>query len=327
MTANNSTSPSEWRDVLHKIKAILYRRLLDPWANMSGQTKVWMIMALLTATLMISGFWLAGRFGLLAAFILGLAINIIVFVYTESRLVRLFRYQEWEGQDPWGLRSDIKRLSEIIGMRTPRTLVANLSTPIIYSCGVFPVQMRLVISSGLLDHLDHEERRAVLGYELLRIHKKMTSATTAASALASCFETLGHLLDHTIFLPITLITQRRGRHARREPLRLGLAIFAPIIGLINRVTVSRRQIFKTDLNAAELLSKSSDGDFNHGRQSLAEALYKLDAYAQTRPVKVRLCDSSVFVVNPLTEFQVSSYFLVQPPLKARIRQLIGRSTP
>lgn len=304
------------------------RRLLDQFVwvrfqRVSGFTKVATLLFFASICLLWMGYRFGSRHGLLAGFVAALAVNLIVFLYT-TRLLNLFAGKELLGRDPWGIIRETEALCRLLGIKSPKMIVVSTSTPLIYSCGLFYGQYRVLLSTGLLELFSGDERKALLAFELNKLKYHYTSSTTAATALASCFQAVGQILDCTIFSPVFFLTRNKAYQGRREPIRLGLALMAPLIGLVNRLAVSKERLLELDRKTTETLTQSQSLD--SARMNLAQALFKLESYAQTRPVHVRLCDSPLFAVNPLAEFDVSSYFLVHPKLEFRLLQLIGRKT-
>lgn len=298
------------------------RMMFTPWTRISLFARVVWILAVMSLLFLVAGYLIASRQGLLAGFTLLLIVNSLVLLYS-ARVAELFPAQEWTGRDGFGLVHEVSQVAAHFGIKPPQVMVVGISSPLIYSTGLFPSTSRLIISEWLLTKLTPGERRALLVYEIYRQQRQLTSAVTAAAALSSCFQFLGAVLDYTIFLPVTLLSRNRQELGRHEPIRLGLAAMAPVIGFINRAAISRRKIFHLDMEVVRHLARLFSNT-QEARHDLASALFKLDAFAKVRPVHIRLCDTPLFIVNPLTEFDVSSYFLVHPPLELRIKQLMGR---
>lgn len=319
MSEEKTTQPAAQQNS----KSFFRKHFVSRMDAIPGFTKVIFILSTLSLILLVCGYLIWNRHGLMVGFIVALMVNSLVFYYSV-RLSDLFYGNEILGRDAWDLGRDLKALSDKLEIDPPHLKLVEVATPLIFSCGLFSGQYHLLISTGLLRKFDLAERRALLAFELTKLKMHLTASITAASALASLFQLAGSLLDLTLFLPLYLITSRRVRLGKSRPLRLGLAIVAPVIGLINRLSLSRGRVLELDRKACEALSVfSANGDV---RQSLASALFKLESFSQTRPVDIRLCDTPLFAVNPLTEFDVSPYFLVHPPLEARLKLLIGRST-
>jgi uncharacterized protein (DUF58 family) len=98
--------------------------------------KVWVFLSLISVTLMVAGQRLGERHGLLAGFLIALAINAAIFFYGEVRLLKRFPNELLEGQDPWGLLSRLEALSARAAIAVPRLFLIHVHTPITLSIGM-----------------------------------------------------------------------------------------------------------------------------------------------------------------------------------------------
>src|SRR4051812_47680224 len=116
--------------------------------------------------LLIIGQLVAGRYGLLFGFILALVLNFLIFLYPTIRLFQLFPNQQIEGQDPYGLLTDLNELTRKAGIPNPALYVLEIQTPICYSVGLTQSTSAIFISEGMIDRLDSNDLRTALAYEV-----------------------------------------------------------------------------------------------------------------------------------------------------------------
>lgn len=270
--------------------------------------KVWLILAALTIGLMIGGYILADRHGLLLGFLIALSINTLVFFYTDLRLASLFPSEQLEGQDPWGLVHCAQNLARKIRVPIPTIRVVDTTTPIAFSAGLLPKRSSIYLSTELIKRLDKEEIEAVIAYELQRLKLRQTSATTTVAALAGLLTHLATALDQTIFLQFL-------RARQPGQIRPGILLFSPLIALLVRTSVSRSDVFKADRAASQLLSD--------GGRVLGRTLWKLDAYNKVLPLDVGIAEAHLFTVNPLVRYRWCRFAEVQPSIEDRVQKLTG----
>lgn len=248
-----------------------------------------------------------GRWGLLVGFIATLSMNCLVFFYGDLRLTRLFEATQLEGQDPWGVLTQVEKLCHKLNLKVPRVLLMNLSTPTAFSIGLFESHNTVLLSESLLEEFSPREVEAVLAFELVRLKRHDSFVITVVASLASVIFFIGHIIDDALFFQVV----KRRRACQLGP---GTWALAPLMLPLIRIGVGRKNFYKADQEAAELL-----GD----RVLFAETLLKLSSYNAARPLPVALFDSPLFIVNPLTSCSWCRYFQMQPNVERRIRYLVG----
>jgi heat shock protein HtpX len=202
-------------------------------------------------------------------------------------------------------------------MKVPRPTVhlLDLPTPLAFSAGMLTSRTTLYLSEELTRRLSREELRAVVAYELARLKNKDVRATTAGAALASVFVALAFAIDETLFLGF--LRRLRLPLAERRRWLPGPMIYllSPLIIGILRLATNRSAVFTADEDAA-----SAIGD----PQTLAQTLWKLDAYLHARPLTtVGPADANLFLVNPICALPSLRLFNVLPSVKQRITRLVG----
>lgn len=275
--------------------------------HVRGSLKIWAFLGLVSIVLMVGGMKLADRHGLLVGFLLALGLNGLVFFYGDIRLLKRFPGEMLEGQDPWGLLSKLETLATKAQIPTPRLFLVNLATPTTMSIGMSSGRAAILVSEGLVREFNEQETEAALAFEVARLKREDTIAGTAAAALTSGIAKTARAIDQYFFLQAIF---------KPHPGQIGpmMKVCSPLIALLARVAVSRKQFLESDKLAAELI-----GD----PQRLARVLWKLHSYQTTRPFDVSPSDTPLFVVSPLTNGFWYKYLQLQPAVERRIRQLTG----
>ncbi len=276
--------------------------------HFKSSLRVWLLVGLVSLLLLFGGHHFFGRLGLLFGFMLALSLNSAVFFYSELRLIHLYDSQLLEGQDPWGVLSMVEKLCVKAEIPVPRVFLIQSETPTAFSVGVSYRHAAVLISEALVRLLPPDEVNAVLAYEVARLNRHDTISGTVASAMASGLLFLGRILDQIIFLQFL-------RAKKAGQFRPGTYLFSPLISILIRFAIGRRNYYASDQLAAAYI-----GD----PKLLARVLWKLEAYHATMPMDVALADAHLFIVNPLTSCSPYRYFLVQPAARHRIKMLVGQ---
>ena len=97
---------------------------------------------------------------------------------------------------------------------------------------------------------------------------------------------------------------------------LFMIILAPIAATLIQLAISRSREYEADATGAATTGNP---------YALARALQKLDAYSKRIPMQASPSNAHLFIVAPLLgSGGIASLFSTHPPMKERIRRLIGR---
>jgi heat shock protein HtpX len=110
-----------------------------------------------------------------------------------------------------------------------------------------------------------------------------------------------------------------GRDRERSGGGLGglmMIIVAPLAATLIQLAISRSREYEADHTGAATTGNP---------YALARALQKLDAYSKRIPMQASPSNAHLFIVAPLLgSGGIASLFSTHPPMKERIRRLIGR---
>jgi heat shock protein HtpX len=280
------------------------------WSRMADTKpamKVWIYLSIMSLAIMYAGLKLGDRHGLLAGFLVSLALNALVYFFADLRLVTRFRSELLEGQDPWGMLSTVNLLSQKVRIPSPKLYLIDVATPITLSYGMSDGQYAISVSEGLVREFTKEEIEAVLALEIARLSRQDTALSTAAAALTAVFGTFARAIDNYLFLGIL----RSRRVPKAQPT---MKLFFPIIALLGRLMIRRKDYFAADALASSLIQDP---------QRIASVLMKLHSFQNTMPFEIKASDVSLFVVSPLERYEWFRKFQPQPPVERRIKLLLG----
>jgi len=271
--------------------------------------KTAMLLALLMSVFMLAGSMIGGGRGLIIALILGGGMNIIAYFYSDKIALASMRAQQVTEKDAPELVRMVEDLSVKAGLPTPRIYICPQDSPNAFATGRNPKNAAVAVTKGILEMLDHNELRGVIGHELAHIKNRDILISSVAATIAGAISALGYLLW---FIPI-------GGGRRGNPLAaIAMIILAPIAAALIQMAISRKREFNADDYGAELA-----GDPMY----LATALEKLHVLGRRCPMKLAMeSQKSMFIVAPFSGKDALDLFNTHPSLKMRLMALIGQET-
>jgi len=271
--------------------------------------KTAMLLALLMSVFMLAGSMIGGGRGLIIALILGGGMNIIAYFYSDKIALASMRAQQVTEKDAPELVRMVEDLSVKAGLPTPRIYICPQDSPNAFATGRNPKNAAVAVTKGILEMLDHNELRGVIGHELAHIKNRDILISSVAATIAGAISALGYLLW---FIPI-------GGGRRGNPLAaIAMIILAPIAAALIQMAISRKREFNADDYGAELA-----GDPMY----LATALEKLHVLGRRCPMKLAMeSQKSMFIVAPFSGKDALDLFNTHPSLKKRLMALIGQET-
>ena len=274
--------------------------------------RVFLFLIFVSCLILTAGYSVYDRQGLLAAFVVVIFWNIYIYFYSGQKLHEVFASRQIEGLDPWRVRQTVKQLAQQIHISIPDVFMIPLETPTIFSVGT--LRGSIVISKELVRILSYEQLKAVLAHEIFHIKQWDAFAFAVGSAVMNFCLFWGSVLDQGIIL----IMRKIGWMTYQQ--RFFTLLFTPLALFCLRLIISPKNDYKADSFAV-----LSSGDPEH----LAQALWKISSYSQTKPVqwgsiKNPLTIAHLFIVNPLNQEIADRYFSFMPGVKNRIYKIINR---
>ncbi|NUN06158.1 MAG: M48 family metalloprotease [Bdellovibrio sp.] len=261
-------------------------------------TKVWLFILISSFTLLVVGYQVGERLGLLIGFLFALALNFFVFFYGESRVLAKLDAKRLKGQDAWGLLDKVEKFSALLNMPAPAVYVTPHASSNAFCVGRSWRRGSLGFTAGLLKNLDDTELEAVVAHQLCHIRRLDTFAFSVSSTIANSIVGLGQFLDQ--FLPYKL--------------QFFMPVLSPIGWLIIKSVVVEKSFFENDLMASELLES---------RHRLGEVLWRMEGLAQTQPLEIPPCTGHLFIVNPEGFNQRNLFLKSHPAIEVRLKKLMG----
>lgn len=264
----------------------------------NNNTKVWIFILISSLALLIIGYQVGERLGLLIGFLLAVSMNFFVFFYGESRVLSKLKAKRLKGQDAWGLIAKVEKMSAQVGMPAPAVFVTPHASANAFCVGQSWKRSSLAFTIGLLETLNDAELDAVVAHQICHIRRLDNFAFGVSSVFANSIVGLGQFLDSV--LPYKL--------------QFFMPLLSPIGWVIIKSAVREKSYFENDLMASELLEN---------RALLGEVLWRMERLAQTQPLEIPPCTSHLFIVNPEGFKQKNLFLRSHPSIEVRLQKLMG----
>ena len=273
--------------------------------------KTAVLIAALSALIMVAGALIGGARGLAIAFVIALATNGYAYFNSATLALRSMRaYQVDSHQQPVMFRV-VQQLSSAAGQPMPRLYVSPTDAPNAFATGRNPHNAAVCCTEGILDLLDERELRGVLGHELSHVYNRDILISSVAAALATVIMFLAQM---AYFLPFLGGGSRNDREGGMFGALL-VAVLGPVAAGLIQMAISRSREYQADQSGAML---------THDPLALASALAKLDAGTARRPLKPTpqvQTTSALMIANPFNAQGMSQLFSTHPPIPERIARL------
>jgi len=202
------------------------------------------------------------------AVIFALVILLLQYIFgpTILQLIYKIEWRDAESLDPQ-LASFIERVSTERNIPVPRFGLIHDGNPNAFTFGHYPGNARLVVTTGLLDLLDPEERQSVVAHELGHIAHWDFVVMTMAAAIP--------LLLYVIYIATRSGGRRKGKSGG----------YAALIAIISYIAyIASHYIVLLLSRVREYYADQFAGEQTHNPDALASALVKI-AYGLARAPK------------------------------------------
>ncbi len=235
---------------------------------------------------------LMGALSLVALAFFVVVFNIAQWLVAPYLIDGLYGTRSVSKSDNPKLSAMIENLSQKIGVKTPRLMLANMPIPNAFAYGSPIAGNRIAVTNGLLKELEDEEVEAVVGHELGHLKHRDVQVMMLVSVLPAIFFYLGYSM---------MMSSAYGRGDRRE----GGGGLAALIGIASMILYWILTLFVLGLSRMReyYADRTSAVSVEDGSRKLSEALAKIVASTgriKSRYVNLRGSNSfkALFISDP-----------------------------
>ncbi len=272
-------------------------------------TKTALLMAALTAVLILLGGVIGGASGILLMAIVAVVFNFAMYWGSGSIALKMAHAVPVSAQQAPELHAMIARLADRAGVPMPGVYITPDQQANAFACGRNPRHSAIAVTQGIQHQLTMRELEGVLAHEMAHIRNRDILIASVAAMVA------GAIAAIATWLQFSMLFGGDDEGGLGIIGTLAAMIIAPIAATIIQLAISRQREYQADLTGAELL-----GD----PEPLASALENLQRGAEQVPMQVNPAAAPMYIVNPLAALHgrgTSKLFSTHPPMEERIRRL------
>ena len=275
---------------------------------MTSQLKTLLLMAGLSAVLIVMGSALGGRQGIVIALVLAVIMNIGSFWFSDKIVLSMYRAQELSPEDAPMVHQIVEELAGRAGVPKPRLFIVPQEAPNAFATGRDPEHGVIAVTDGIMRLLPPEQLRGVLAHEMAHIAHRDILTQTVAGGLGSAITAIANMLQFSM-----IFGGSRDEDGNSNPLAaIAMMILGPLAATLIQMAISRRREYMADAAGAEYC-----GD----PLALAGALNNLDAYSRHIAMQANPATENMFIVSPLSGDTMRRMFSTHPPMEERIANL------
>lgn len=272
-----------------------------------------LLLVVLTLFLLFIGDHFGGRNGMILAFVLSVAFNFGTYFFSDKLALSMYRAQPATREQLPRVFDVVERLSAKQNLPVPKIYVIPSDSPNAFATGRNPKNASVAVTHGILNLLDDEELEGVLAHELGHVRNRDILTSSIAATLAGAITMVARMGYWASLFGGGRDDRDRGGGGLTG---LFMLILAPIAATLIQLAISRSREYEADATGARETGNP---------YALARALQKLDNFSRRVPLAASPATAHLFIVAPLLgSGGFANLFSTHPPIKERIRRLIGR---
>lgn len=211
------------------------------------------------------------------------------------------------------LYSIVEGLSAAAQVKMPLVYIMNDNNPNAFATGRNKKISAIVVTTGLLNIMDHQELVGVIAHEMSHISNSDVQFMMIAVVFAGVIGLIGAFVRNMFFFGF----EGEGRNGGILMLVvLLIGILGPIFAFLIKLAISRKREFMADANGARL---------TRNPKGLSSALKKIKAYSesgQSKKVKnANEMTASLYFSSPFSKNSIANILSTHPPIDERIKRL------
>ncbi len=272
--------------------------------------KTSLLMAAIMALFGTVGLLLGGGAGMVAALILGGAMNLWAYWFSDKIVLRMYNAREVDETSAPQLCGIVRELAQSAQLPMPKVYLIDEAQPNAFATGRNPEHAALAATTGILQLLTPRELRGVLGHELSHVKHHDILISTISATIAGAISSIAQF-------GMLFGGSRQNERGVHPLVVLLIMIVAPLAAMLIQLAISRAREFEADRGGAEV---------SRDPQALASALEKIERYARGQPIETAEMHpetAQMMIINPLSGGGVQGLFSTHPSTQERIARLLA----
>ncbi|MBU0666221.1 MAG: zinc metalloprotease HtpX [Nanoarchaeota archaeon] len=254
--------------------------------------------------------------GLIITTLVGIIYTLVVFSTGDKMIMSISGAKPVTKREYPYLYHTVEGLAVAAGLPTPKCYVINDSALNAFATGKKPESASIAVTTGLLEKMNRQELEGVIAHEMSHIKNNDIRVMMLAAVL------VGVILLLSQFLLRSFLWGGKGSSKRENNkgtiililIGLALAILAPFISELIKLSISRKREYMADASGA-ILTRYPAG--------LASALRKIAKDPDPLVDNANKATAHLFISTPfrMKKNNKSSLFSTHPPIDERIKRL------
>jgi len=283
-------------------------------SSTSNIFKTFILLAGLTALLLLIGQALGGRSGFYFALFMAFIMNMVGYWFSDKIALSMSGAREVSIHEAPELHQTVEKLCVQAGLPKPRVYIIPQETPNAFATGRNPEHAAVAVTEGILRILKPGELEGVLAHELAHIKNRDILISSVAAVIAGAISHLAMMAQWGAFLGMGRSDDDEGGGGGNMISVLLMAIVAPIAAMLIQMAISRSREYQADATGARIIGAG---------RPLANALLKLEEYNKQVPMQVNPAQAQMYIVNPLSAGGFTRLFSTHPPIEERVARLMA----
>jgi heat shock protein HtpX len=136
---------------------------------MGNQLKTTLLLAIMTAFIMVVGNLLGGRQGMIIALVMAAGMNFFSYWYSDKIVLKMYQAKEATPQQAPELYEMVQTLARQASLPMPKVYIIPKEAPNAFATGRNPDNAVVAVTQGLLTLMNRQEIMGVLAHELAHV--------------------------------------------------------------------------------------------------------------------------------------------------------------
>ncbi len=277
---------------------------------MGSNAKTTILLATLSAILVLIGKAFGGNQGMVIAFGFAIVMNGISYWFSDRIVLKMHKAKEVGPEHP--LHALVQSLAMRAKLPMPKVYVIPSPSPNAFATGRNPSHAAVAATEGIMQMLSREELEGVMAHELAHVSHRDILIQSVAATLGAAIMMLA---DRARWAASFGGGRSDDRDGGSPIAMIATAMVAPIAAMIIQAAISRSREYAADDGGARLAGSGVP---------LANALRKIEAGVQRVPLQTSPAAAHLFIMAPFSGRGrgMLSFFSTHPPTEERVARLM-----
>jgi len=251
--------------------------------------------------------------GFTIAWIIAIVFGLISYYNGHKMVLAMTGAKKARKPDHTYLINTVEGLAIAAGLPKPEVYVIHSPAINAFASGRDPKNSVVAVTTGLMEKLNRQELEGVIAHEMSHIKNYDIRTMMLAATLVGVVAFMSDIMLRSLWFGGGRRNSRDGGHAFIMIIGIVLAILAPLVAYLIKMSISRKREYLADASGA-MLTRYPKG--------LADALKKISKDPEVLK-SASNATAHLFISNPFRKKKklFSNLFSTHPPLEERIKRL------